>query len=573
MGVIIHLAYKTATGGGIPSPVDGPQVTQWPFEYWAQLMPLLSAYGVTVAVTPPLTKGASLGAGYDIKDHYDLGSKNQSGRRETRYGSVEQAQKFYAQCYALGMEVYANIVHHHIDGDSGDYVFKYLGADGKTKNGRFPKDKNCFCMTWPNPDTVAGSPDWAFGREFMWNLGFYGDGLGLNGPGYVRRNLADSLNWQTRRLGVDGYFLDDVKGTSPLYIHYLLTEQSMQGKVAFGEYSDGNTGVLKYWSDVRVNNTCGVLDFALRYKISDVLNYNSDIRVVLSEGMCWVDPAKAVTFIDNADTDLSDPVKWNKILGYAMILTFPGYPMIFGKDIYPFPGCYDLLKPILNLIWIHENFAGGDFIVRHADSNILVIERTGYGDQPGLIAGFNKQIGNINNPNDWRAITINTHWQQNTQLHDYTGHAQDDKWTDANQNITIWIPPNDNGKGYVVYAPANSEKTTYLPSRQITQSFYGKFDLDTPGITNIKTEIGKLWCAKGTMLHYKFLDPKADIIAKYNVVINILDDQGNSIDANKILPYDGFYHVTVMAETPVTSEIPFELEVKYNAPRLPIVNQ
>ena len=72
---------------------------------------------------PPLPKGATLGAGDDPFDHYDLGNKLQSGRRETRYGSVEQLMRFVAVAHAAGMEVYANVVHHHVDGDNGDYVF------------------------------------------------------------------------------------------------------------------------------------------------------------------------------------------------------------------------------------------------------------------------------------------------------------------------------------------------------------------------------------------------------------------------------------------------------------------
>ena len=38
MGVMIHLGFKTADGGGPPSPVDGPHITTWPLDEWASQM-------------------------------------------------------------------------------------------------------------------------------------------------------------------------------------------------------------------------------------------------------------------------------------------------------------------------------------------------------------------------------------------------------------------------------------------------------------------------------------------------------------------------------------------------------
>jgi alpha-amylase len=402
MGVMIHLAYKTSTGGGVPSPVDGKTITTWPLDEWRELMPYLRAFGVTVPVCPPLTKGATLGAGYDPFDHYDLGSKNQSGRVETRYGSIETAGRFFSACQAQGMEVYVNVVDHHMDGDSGDEVYQYLGADGKTKNGRFPKDSHCFTSVWPNPDGVAdSSTDWAFGREFLWNSGYYGDGKGSNGPGYVRHGLAAALDWQTRRLNVDGYFLDDVKGTNEDFVGYLLTYGAMNGKVSFGEYSDGQTGNVERWiNSSGVHRTCGALDFPLKYKLNNVLNNagNADIRQILSEGLLWNDPLLSVTFLDDADSDLTSPIIWNKLLGYAMILTFPGYPMLFGKDLYQQPGCYGLMVPVMNLVWIHETFAKGNIVWRWLDYNFLVYERMGDNTSSGLLAGVNNKMGDFKNP-------------------------------------------------------------------------------------------------------------------------------------------------------------------------------
>jgi hypothetical protein len=118
--------------------------------------------------------------------------------------------------------------------------------------GKYPFDKSCF-WEWSesehfNPDTVWDpSTDWGFGREFKWNIGTYGDGVGEHGPGYVRRALAEALSWQTDRLALDGYFLDDAKGTSAAYIGWLLNQMAMRGKLGFAELSDGRTDNLTRW--------------------------------------------------------------------------------------------------------------------------------------------------------------------------------------------------------------------------------------------------------------------------------------------------------------------------------------
>jgi hypothetical protein len=45
--------------------------------------------------------------------------------------------------HACGLDVYADVVlHQYYGGNNGTY--KYLGADGKTQNGRFPKLPPCF---------------------------------------------------------------------------------------------------------------------------------------------------------------------------------------------------------------------------------------------------------------------------------------------------------------------------------------------------------------------------------------------------------------------------------------------
>ena len=54
--------------------------------------------------------------------------------------------------HACGLDVYADVVMHQYDGgDNGTY--RYVGADGKDPNGRFPKHPSCFVGA---PPRVAG---------------------------------------------------------------------------------------------------------------------------------------------------------------------------------------------------------------------------------------------------------------------------------------------------------------------------------------------------------------------------------------------------------------------------------
>lgn len=568
IGTMLFLPFQTKDDKGnlhgMPSPVDGDPSTPWPHEFWLHYMRIFTAFGGTVGVTPPLTKGASLGTGYDPYNHFDLGSNphGPAGRRETRYGSVEGLMGYVAQVNAMGAETYANIVHHHVDGDRGDWKYDYIAGDGKTP-GRFPKDINCFWVWNPktaptNPDAVF-NPQWdlGFGREFKWNSGTYGDGKGTNGPGYVRQGLADSLDWQTRRLGLEGYFLDDAKGTNPQYIGWLLNQRSMADKVSFVELSDGNTGTLNYWMQL-VNERAGVLDFALRYKIRDVCNSSADMRCLLSEGVCWSNPLRAVTFSNNIDLDLSDPIYCRLLLANSFILGFPGYPAIFGKDIYPAPHGYGLLDPVMNLLWCKETFVKGDLFWRALAPDHLVWEMMGDHTSSGCICCASIR-------DNWHQVTVQTKWK-NQQLHDYTGQAED-KWTDANGMLTFWMPPDRHGagRGYVRYAVPNIQNNIQLIARRTTQTFFGADDLDIPSGRNGSLKLGTITAAKDSAITsraFAYSDLSGAAILTFFVAPDGKPLQG-------YVPEDTEYEVHAVFEGFPPGGEAFEVEVSYQAPRLP----
>jgi hypothetical protein len=117
---------------------------------------------------------------------------------------------------------------------------------------------------------------------------------------------------------------------------------------------------------------CNVFDFSLRFMLAAMWNNDSrwDMSQLDHAGLGGISPAGAVTFLDNPDTDLSFPVIWNKLLGYAYILMAEGYPCARActtRTTPPITGATGSSRPsaIDNLIWIHENLAANHVRCRH----------------------------------------------------------------------------------------------------------------------------------------------------------------------------------------------------------------
>jgi alpha-amylase len=290
----------------------------------------------------------------------------------------------------------------------------------------------------------------------------------------------------------------------------------MQGTFAVGEYFDGNPDTLNWWVwNSGMNGRCCTFDFSIRFMLAAMCNNAShwDMSQLDHAGYIGRDPLHAVSFVENHDTDLNEPVISNKLLGYAYILTSEGYPCVYYKDYSIDPGCYGLKAPLDNLIWIHESLANGTTVNRWKDFQFVVYERLGW---PNLLVGLNNDMSNA-----WKTVTVATAFGANTQLHDYSGHAGD-LWTDSQGNATIGIPPNNNGAGYVCYSRANLSPPILVQRLACTQVFEGASDLDIgPAVAGQTIRISRIWCDAGfpiaivpesdvTNLNFKILDPQAN---------------------------------------------------------------
>ncbi len=498
MGVLLQAAYRQSVGVSVPSPADGDPAIPWWWDRLARQARALRLSGFSAVLLPPVLKtsaGASPGAdGYGTFDDYDLGTKNQFFSAPTRFGSREALQRCVAVMRANALDVYLDVVLHQRDGGING-VYEYLGADGVTHDGRFPKNPGCFVgdpsQGFVHRDPLPGpvEDDFAFGDELA--------PVNAVPKDYVRNGLIDAGDWLTRSLGTQGYRVDDVKGLAVSFVHDWLTNKAMSGKFAAGEYYDGNPSALNWWVwESGMEGRCAAFDFALHFVLRSMCNGSSswDMSQLDHAGLAGVSPTQAVTFVDNPDTD-TDPstsVIFNKMLAYAYILTSEGYPCVYYRDYSTDPGCYGLKPLIDNLIWIHENLAFGTTIQRWKDYQCFVFERQGY---PNLLVGMNNDRFN-----GWRTVTVQTNFGPYVQLHDYTGRAGD-VWTDWSGAVTIGIPPNDNGRGYICYSRNGYGQAFSSYSVETTQTFEGAADLDIDVVVNGADQVaGRVWCAAGRVV-------------------------------------------------------------------------
>lgn len=191
------------------------------------------------------------------------------------------------------------------------------------------------------------------------------------------------------------------------------------GKFNFGEVFDANMDLLQSYVDAGM----AVTDYNLYFKIRDAFNFGGDLASLDGAGFAMRNGGAAVTFVENHD---SAPPS-NRLLAYAFLAGFPGYPFFANQNIYD--------PTYANLVWIHANKAIGPYVNRWKGHDVLVFEREG-----NLLVG-------INQSSSWQTRWVDTSWSS-AKLHDYAGHVGD-VWTMGDRRVQVSIPP----MSYVMLAP------------------------------------------------------------------------------------------------------------------------
>lgn len=575
MGVLLQGFYKTAPNNAVPSPVDGEGTELF---WWDQLAAEANSFrqaGFTAIWLPPVLKTASgdnKGAdGYGAYDDYDIGSKHQKGSTPTRFGTREQLQRCVAILRANGLDVYLDMVEHQRSGDTTPFVFRYPGADGNGDIGRFPKNPANFVPQVPRDPDLGGPPqdDFPFGRELA--------PINAKPAHYVFDNLINASDWLTRALDVQGYRIDDVKGLSTDFLRPFLNSKSMAGKFAVGEFFDGNRILVNGWifNPTGMQGRCSAFDFPTKFVLNAMCNNPGRFNMADLDhiGLAGISPLSAVTFVENHDTDLNNGQKifTNKMLGYAYILTSEGYPCVYYRDYSTGPNGFGLKPQIDNLIWIHEKLAAGPTQQRFLDFNLFAYERLG---GPHLLVALN------NDPGNQRTITVVTGFGPNVQLHDYSGHASD-IFTDGNGDVTITVPRNDNGLGYVCYSRAGQGGGFDIITRSVTQDFEGAADLDIlPALGGKTVQSCRVWCAANSPIRAVLTPDTAGWTSATTISLKLFAPDGTMLVQQAVTNQtvgapltatahvQGFHAFTLTAaDTPATNPSPsYNLSVTYTAP-------
>ncbi len=409
----------------------------------------LAGCGVTSLWLPPAYKGAA-GAedvGYSAYDLYDLGEFDQKGSVRTKYGTKDEYIKAIKTLQKNNINVYADVVlNHKLGADEVEQVsakefnennrYQMIGEDkiiGAWTKFTFPgrkKKYSDFTWNWTHFDGIDWDQDsyekaiFKFtGKE--WNdevdtteNGNYdylmGADIDFNNP-EVFEELVRWAVWYIKTTGVDGFRLDAVKHIpSRFYRDFLMRIRELTGRELFtvGEYWHGDVMQLTSYLG-EINSEASLFDVPLHYNFYHCAEAHGayDLRRIFDGSLVSRNPMKAVTFVDNHDTQPGQALEafveeWFKPLAYSLILLRrEGYPCVFYGDYYGIPhdkikGSKTMLDKLMKLRKTkaygeqHDYFDDPDCIgwtregdEEHSDSGLAVVMSDGKGGTKRMYIG------------------------------------------------------------------------------------------------------------------------------------------------------------------------------------------
>ncbi len=346
----------------------------------ARLSPELLKLGFTCVWLPPAYKGADgiKDVGYAVYDTYDLGEFDQKGSVPTKYGTKEEYLAAIDALHQNGISVLADLVLNHrigADGDETVMAHKDAETDRRVRLGKSQPIRAFTLFTFPGRGGKYSDFTWNF-RHFSgvdwdqakkekgiyqfegktWDVqvdhenGNFDYLMGANvdvNCDMVVRQLDLWGAWYLATCGVDGFRVDAVKHIRfDFFTHFLDKLRRESGKELFsvGEYWKADVGALL--SYLSISGGCmSLFDVPLHFRFYDAarLGASFDLRGLLADTLVNVQPTKAVTFVDNHDTQPGQALEsyvsaWFKPLAYAVILLREGgYPCVFYGDLYGIP--------------------------------------------------------------------------------------------------------------------------------------------------------------------------------------------------------------------------------------------
>jgi len=337
--------------------------------------------GITAVWIPPAYKGTTQNdVGYGAYDLYDLGEFNQKGTVRTKYGTKAQLQAAVSALHANNVQVYGDVVMNHKGGADGTQTVTAVEVNPGNRNLETSGDYQISAWTtfnFPGRGTTYSPFKWQWyhfngtdwdqsrslsriykfrgtGKQWDWEVDsengnydylMYAD-IDMEHPEVVTE-LRNWGKWYAQTLGLDGYRLDAVKHIKFDFMRDWVNWQRQQlGKEMFtvGEYWKNDVGALNNYL-TKVGQNMSLFDVPLHYNFQNASNSggNYDMRNIFNGTLVASNPVKAVTLVDNHDTQPGQALQsfvqgWFKPLAYALILTRQsGYPSVFYGDYYGIP--------------------------------------------------------------------------------------------------------------------------------------------------------------------------------------------------------------------------------------------
>ncbi len=385
--------------------------------------------------------------GYDPYDYYDLGQYKQKGSTETRFGSQAELKAAISAYHSYGIKVMADIVLNHRSGGASEANPK-TGGSTWTDFSAVASGKSAWHWDSFHPNNNDTSDPGAFAG--------FPDVCYSSGSAY-----GDAKTWMkwlmsSGNAGFDQWRFDYVKGLEPCVVKDM--KAATGNPFSVGEYWDSNTATLDWWTGAANSSA---FDFASYYTLRDICNDTSGggylpNLVDPSKSFAAKNPVRAVTFAGNHDTD---EIYNDKMLAYAYILTYKGYPMVWYKDYFDY-GLATLGgkwgNGINQLVWARGHLASGSPTIQNLktdDGDCLIYGAYGTSSaHPGYIVVIN------DSSSSWRGSWVQTgnSYLKNKTLKAYAwwsaqssqNYQPDNKPCDGNGRVEVWAPP----RGYAVYS-------------------------------------------------------------------------------------------------------------------------
>ena len=418
----------------------------------------LSKLGITSLWLPPAYKGigGEKEVGYGVYDLYDLGEFDQKGSISTKYGTKNEYIDAIVELQQNGIDVYADIVLNHKMGADKLQTIKAVKcnwADHTKEEGGEQTVEVWTKFTFPGRNHKYSDFEWNWthfnGIDYdyrtnqvalyklknkTWQMdvdkehGNYDYLMGADIDFSNKEVIDECMKWGKWYLDttrVNGFRFDAVKHIESSFIRDFIREMrkySNKNLFSVGEYWNSNVAELKEYIE-KTEGELSLFDVPLHYNFYQASHSdgNYDMSKILDDTLLKENWGKAVTFVDNHDTQPGQALEswiptWFKEIAYSIILfNRNGYPCIFYGDYYGIQ--HDDIPPMENLktlMLLRKDKAYG--------------EQVNYFDDPDVV-GFTR-LGDDNHYKSGMAVIISDKYDGSKRMYvgkDFAG----DKFTDA----------------------------------------------------------------------------------------------------------------------------------------------